>query len=328
MKRRRFVALLMCCAFLTACTDTAKNDLERLPLISVSFQSSSDTEISEEPQEESEAVSSDSEFTVSLTNYDTDPKCKGYALFCVDDDQMLGGAAIDARIAPASLTKILTAAVALRYIDPNEVFTVGSEQDFVNENSSLSFIAPGQRLKLYDLVTAMMLPSGNDAAYTVAVSVARIVSKDPDMPDKQAVDYFCGLMNDMALELGMTNSHFADPDGWDNDEHYTTINDLIKLSKYALTVPVIREIAAMPTAEVVFESGETAIWYNSNQLLHPENDYYRENAIGLKTGSTDNAGMCIIAEYIDGGKTYIAIVVGSETDEDRYGCLMELFTPQ
>lgn len=332
MKRIMLAATTILCVFLSACgVKTEAQSDDPGSLVEESSQSCSSEEsapmsaLSVPSQPDEPSVSSEPEkYPVVIPNHETAPKCKAYALYCVEDDKLLGGVELDTQIAPASLTKVMTSAVALRYVSPDEVFTVGSEQGLVREGSSVSFIAPGHRIKLYDLITAMMLPSGNDAAYTVAVSTARVVSENPDMSDESAVEYFCGLMNDMARELGMTGSHFADPDGWDNDAHYTTVNDLIKLSKYALSLPEIREIAAMPTAEVIFESGEYVEWLNSNKLLHPESEYYRENAIGLKTGNTDNAGKCIIAAYIENKKTYIAIVVGSESDEDRYDCLMEL----
>lgn len=253
------------------------------------------------------------------------PTYKACALYCVDDNELIIGENIDDKIAPASLTKLMTASVALRYFKADDVITVGSELAFVQPGSSLAMIASGQKLKMYDLLTGLLLPSGNDAAYTVAVSTARKASGRENMTDEHAVEYFCDLMNDLAHELEMNDTHFADPDGWDNDAHYTTVSDLVKLAKYALTVPEIREIVAIPEKTVVFESGEVAEWKNGNVFLHPEwEEYYRKEVIGMKTGSTDNAGYCLITAFVKNKKTYITVVAGSETWEDRNDKTLQL----
>lgn len=251
--------------------------------------------------------------------------CKACALYCVDDKKMLIGENTNAAIAPASLTKLLTAAVALRFADADEAFTVGTERELVSIESSVCLIEQGHRLKLYDLILGMLLVSGNDAAYTVAVNIARYVSGNAELTDKQAVSYFCGLMNDLAEELGMDGSHFENPDGWDNAGHYTTVSDLVKLAEYALTVPEILEIASVHERYVVFESGENITWTNSNRLLDPDDRFYCEEAVGLKTGTTDKAGHCLIGAFAKGGKTYITVVAGCGSDDERYKRTLDLF---
>lgn len=259
----------------------------------------------------------------TVTSTETSNRCTSRALYCVDDGEMLIGENIGERIASASLTKLLTAAAALRFVSADEVFTVGTELDLVNYDSSYCLIARGHRLKLYDLISGMLLVSGNDAAYTVAVNVARRVS-GAELSDERAVEYFCGMMNDLAAELGMDGSHFTNPDGWDSAEHYTTVSDLIKLAEYALTVPEIREIASVHERYVVFESGENITWTNSNRLLDPDDEFYRENAIGLKTGTTDKAGCCLIGAFVKDGKTYVTAVAGCGSDSERYESTLAL----
>lgn len=339
MKKIKIISAAICCAlFLTAC-DNRKlaEQTSGHPIMSVTSESSRKPASSVSPPDTSSAVSASGSSGLSGTSSaqtafsdpasqpEDVPMCKAYALYCVEDNTMIDSSNENERIAPASLTKLLTASVALRYVKPGEVFTVGTELDLVNEESSLSFIAPGQMLTMYDLITGLMLPSGNDAAYTIAVSTARKVSGNAAMSDKQAVEYFCRLMNDMARDLGMNDSHFADPDGWDDPAHYTTVSDLLKIAEYALTVPEIREIVSIPEKYVEFESGENVNWINGNKLLHSDSEYYCENAIGMKTGSTDDAGLCLIAAFVKNRKTYITVVVGSEEDEDRYNKTLQLF---
>lgn len=326
MKIIRIFSAAMCCVMLlTACGD--KRPVEQTSEQTVSSESSSYisdvSEVSSEPS--SDITESSVTSSASLHLSDGEPLCTAYALYCVEDDMMLDSMNKDKLIAPASLTKVLTASVVLRYLKPDDVLTVGSELSLVNEDSSLCFISRGQRLTVYDLLTGLLLPSGNDAAYTLAVSTARRVSGDPDMPDRNAVELFCKMMNEMARELGMKSSHFADPDGWDDPAHYTTVSDLIKVTKYALTVPEIREIVAIPEKYVVFETGESITWYNANLLLHERSEYYNEYAIGMKNGATDEAGYCLIAVFEKNNKTYIDIVVGSESIEDRYEMIGRLF---
>lgn len=181
----------------------------------------------------------------------------------------------DVPIAPASLTKLVTACTALSWLDANTILPIGDELLLVHPGSSTSQLSQGQRASLYDLITAMLLPSGNDAAYTVAVNTARIVSGNPDMSSSAAVDYFCKLMNDFTAQIGARQSCFTTPEGWDDPAQYTTVNDLALIAAHAMNIPEIREIAAMSSARTQFASGEIFEWKNTNALLDPENRYHR-----------------------------------------------------
>lgn len=231
----------------------------------------------------------------------------------------------DKYIAPASLLKLLTAATALKYVSPDKVITVGTELELVPHGSSLCLIAKGHSLTLYDLLTGMLLASGNDAAYTVAVSVAREVCGS-QLSDSDAVEYFTDLMNKFARELGMNNSFFVNPDGSDDERQFTTANDLLLLARYVMTVPEIRDIAGIHEKYVVFESGQNITWTNSNKMLDPENSFYCPDALGLKTGTTILAGYNLIASFKKSGKMYIVVEIGCESDRDRYNIALEYYS--
>lgn len=250
---------------------------------------------------------------------------KAEVFYNVTDNTLVESKNADAYIAPASLLKLLTASVALKYVDPGKVITVGTELELVPPGSSLCLIAKGHRLTLYDLLTGMLLASGNDAAYTVAVSTAREVS-GCDLDDREAVGYFTNLMNSFARELGMTDSYFVNPDGSDDDRQFTTANDLLLLARYALTVPGIREIAGTHQKYVVFASGHNITWTNSNKLLDPENKFFCADAIGLKTGTTERAGCNLIAAFNKNGDLYIAIAIGCKSDDARYKTVTEYYS--
>lgn len=247
------------------------------------------------------------------------------AIFCcVDTDEVLFKKKADEKIAPASLTKLLTACVAHHFISSDAEITVGTELDLVKPRSSLCLINKGHVLTLGDLTKGLLMASGNDAAYTIAVNVARTVSDD-NLSDSRALSYFCNLMNIFAAQLGMENSNFTNPDGWDDNSQYTTIDDLLVLSKYALTVKQIQDIISYREKYVVFLSGENVTWKNSNQLLNPKSKHYNKYAIGMKTGTTKNAGNCLIAAFSKNNKSYIGIVCGCDTSDSRYKDMNYLF---
>lgn len=231
----------------------------------------------------------------------------------------------DKRIHPASLTKILTAITALIYMDTDTVITVGTELNLLPKRSSLCLIKSGHRLTLYDLLTGMLVASGNDAAYTIAVNTVRYVMNEDSISDNEALSYFTGLMNSVAKAIGCTDSSFTTPDGFDSEGQYTTINDLSLLCSYALNFKEIREIVSTVKKKVVFKSGENVTWSNSNKLLHPDSTYYYPEASGMKTGTTPLAGKCLIATAEIGGQTYMAIVANCESEDDRYSSVIKLF---
>ena len=262
----------------------------------------------------------------SQTSLITSLAYKAAAFACVQDEELLYGDNINERIAPASLTKLLTASVALHYLSPDTVITVGSEHNLVKAGSSLCLIQQGHRLKLYDLLTGMLMASGNDAAYTVAVATARAVKSDTAMTDSQAVTYFAELMNDYANSIGMRNSHFTTPEGWDDDKQYTTVSDLLILANHAFAIPEIKTITGTYQKKVYFVSGENITWTNTNALLNPNSAYYCANAVGIKTGTTASAGNCLIAAFERNGKTYLSAVVGCSASNDRYELTLKMLS--
>jgi len=254
------------------------------------------------------------------------PACKAAAFACADDGELLYYYNINEHIAPASLTKLLTASVALHYLSPDTVVTVGSEQSLVKSGSSLCLIKPEHKLKLYDLLTGMLMASGNDAAYTVAVTTARAVKTDTAMTDSQAVAYFAELMNSYASSIGIKNSHFTTPEGWDDASQYTTVSDLLILADHAFSIPEIKTITGTYQKKVYFVSGENITWTNTNALLNPSSTYYCSDAVGIKTGTTANAGNCLIAAFERNGKTYLSAVVGCVTGNDRYELTLKMLS--
>lgn len=268
-------------------------------------------------------------FPQSLQNFsafqDKDISAPYAGLYEVSSFKVLYEKGATETVSPASLTKVLTAITALSYVPSDTVFTVGSEQELVPARSSLCLIKKGHKLTLYQLISGMLIASGNDAAYTIAVNTARFVMDTGDVSDKEALSYFANLMNSMAKTAGAQNSNFINPDGFDCDGQYTTVRDLALIGRYAMYFKEISEIVRCAVKYVVFRSGENVTWKNSNQLLHSDSPYYYPNAIGMKTGTTALAGKCLMAVAEIEGKTYIAVVSGCSSEDSRYKSATDLF---
>ena len=158
------------------------------------------------------------------------PQHKAAAFYCVEDGTYLYADNIHEHIAPASIAKLVTAATALKYISPETVLTVGSEHSLLKPHSSLCLVYPGHALRLFDLLSGLLISSGSDAAFTIAVYTARAAFPDEKMDDEQAVQRFMEIANSYAKSIGMNESFFVHPEGWDSPEQYTTVSDLIKLA--------------------------------------------------------------------------------------------------
>ena len=230
------------------------------------------------------------------------------------------------QVAPASLTKLLTAYVALKYLPEDQVITVGEEINAIDPESSIAALQVGNELTAGMLVQGLIMQSGNDAAYTLAAAAGRQIAGDNSLSWEMAVGVFMDEMNAQARQLGMSNTHFMNPDGIDADGHYTCVSDLITISLAVMENESIMAYAGMATSYVTFESGQDYVWKNSNYLLHDDLDFYCPEAIGLKTGSTAAAGKCLIALFQRAdGSMLLTGVLGSASDGERYTDIMTLY---
>jgi D-alanyl-D-alanine carboxypeptidase (penicillin-binding protein 5/6) len=243
----------------------------------------------------------------------------GYAiLYDATSDRVLFAKNAESKAFPASTTKILTAAVLIDSVPPDTVFTVGSELSLVSEGSSLAGLTEGVELSLPQMIDALMLPSGNDAAYTAAVTAGRIIAGDETLSDRAAAAVFADRMNERLAAIGARNSHFTVPDGFHDENHYTTASDMAKISVHALDYPLIMEAAAKEYETVTFLSGETANWENSNKLIWDTSDCYYYYANGLKTGMTDEAGYCVAATARRFDHDLVCIILGGPASDIRW----------
>ena len=221
------------------------------------------------------------------------------------------------KVPMASTTKILTAATVLEYLPPNIIMTVGHELDLVKPGSSLCYLAKGQQIRLRDALIGMLLPSGNDAAYVIASNATDYILTNNNLGHEDKVQFFGILSNKQANKYGVKNSSFVNPEGWDDPNHYTTVSDLATITFEAMDIPLIREIVAMDKYRTMIYSGETLDVKNTNPIIQDNGQWYRPNAIGVKTGSTSEAGKCLVTMINNEGVEYVIVVLGCDGYRSR-----------
>jgi len=203
-------------------------------------------------------------------------------------------------IFPASTAKLVTALAALEWCQEDELITVGDEIEMIASDSSKAGLRKGQVLTLHNLLEAMLLPSGNDAAYVTTVYIGRKSLEKPDASNEDAVIEFMRLVNDKAQKIGFINSCFKTPDGYDAIGQYTTAYNMGVIGLAAVENSTIISISNKVSSSNTFVSGEEITWNNTNSLVKKGSNWYYSSAIGLKTGITTMAGRCLIAVATNG----------------------------
>jgi len=231
------------------------------------------------------------------------------ALYNLTDNIFVYGKRVDDRVYPSGTVKLLTALVVYDALPQDFIFEVSSEIDMISRGSGVAGLIEGQRVNMEGILTALLIPIGNDAAYTISVNTARELSGSGGASNRELNDYFLRLMNEYAQNLGAENSSFSNPDGFHAADNYSTVRDLTIIAAQAAVNPLVSAICGKIEHEVRFESGGTSSWSNSNAFLTLENWDIR----GLRTAYTDESAFSaqILAD-VD-GKTYIAAVSGSAT---------------
>ncbi len=209
-----------------------------------------------------------------------------------------------AQLPPASLTKMMTALIAVQRADLSRVVDVKVNGALMvaSTGASIMGLEPGMRLSLLDLMYGMLLASGNDAAVEIALDVGGTEAG------------FVDLMNREALRLGLRDTHFSNSDGLDQAGLYTTARDMALLGRAFMQEPELAAIARTKTYQPPWDRGELL---NGNEML----ERY-PGAIGVKIGYTELAGQTIVAAAERNGRTLIVAVLGSY---DRYTDAISLF---
>jgi D-alanyl-D-alanine carboxypeptidase (penicillin-binding protein 5/6) len=230
----------------------------------------------------------------------------------------------DERIAPASTSKMLAALTAVEICSPDDTFTAGPEIDLIAPDSSVARMKHGDKLTLKQILTALLVPSGNDAAYTLAVNAGRKIAGDDKLSIDKAVKAFVAAMNEKAKEVGASSSLFITPDGYDADGQYTTAFDLAQIAKSCLRYDVLLEIMGSHKTSDTWLNGREVTYLNTNKLIDPGSQYYYPSVVGLKTGNSGDAGSCLVSAAVIDGATYICVVMG-DSPETRFSDSLTVF---
>lgn len=211
---------------------------------------------------------------------------------------------------PASVTKILTAIIVIEKCDLDEVATASKTAvENIPEGYVVAPLSVGEEMKIKDLLYALMLKSANDAAYVLAEHVGG------------SIDGFSDIMNQKAKEIGCKNSHFVNPNGIHNQNHYTTAYDMYLIAKYAMENKTFAKIVS--TYEYTLPAtnkykSKDRVMKNTNDFVNPNSSYYNENVRGIKTGTTLQAGNCLITDTAKDGLEFITVVLGAKTSNGKF----------
>lgn len=242
-------------------------------------------------------------------------------LFSVDDDLILYEKNAEAQVVPASTTKLLTALTVLKYCEPEETLTAGEEISLISQGASTASLKPGIKGSVKTFLGAMLLPSGNDAAYTLANYAGHKILGDDAASTADAIEKFVEAMNGMGAELGLENSCFLNPDGDHAEGQYTTVHDMVRIARACLENELIAELSAKASFRALFDNKDVT-YKNSNLLLQKDSEYYYEGSIGLKTGSFNDTKNLIGALEVDGRRYVTAVMQDSEEGRWKDTCTL------
>ena len=216
------------------------------------------------------------------------------------------------RVYPASITKIMTAILAFQYGNMEDVVTISQENVTLEEGSQVCGFWAGDQVTMDELVHCLLVYSGNDAASAIATHVGG------------STENFVNMMNSYAASLGCTGTHFTNPHGLQDENHYTTPYDIYLMLKEALKYPEFTEITQLPSYTVTYKHQDgseapTTLEATDHYLTGEATAPKDVTILGGKTGTTNLAGNCLaLLSQNAYGKPFISIVMGASTKEMLY----------
>lgn len=249
---------------------------------------------------------------VDFEAFHTNDEFHGALLFDIENQKILYSERVNEQLYPASTTKIMTAYLALKYGNLDDYITVSKNAVDVPSDSSTAHLLKGDVLSLKDLLYGLMLPSGNDSAIAIAEHISG------------STEAFVELMNKEAIALGATNTHFVNPHGYQDKEHYTTAYDLYLIFNECIKDETFLQIIASTSYDTVIKQANGATrnvtWPQSNQFVSGGREVPDGiTLIGGKTGNTFDAGSCILLYGHDSEYTpFITIIMGATSRRNLY----------
>lgn len=257
------------------------------------------------------ATNSALEEALSIDNPKLNIQAQAAILFNADTMEVLYHKNPVEAVFPASTAKLLTCLVVLDWCGLEEKVPISNEIRLIARDSTTAGLYPGQVVTIRNLLEGMLLPSGNDAAYAAATYVGRKSLQREGARREDAVAEFVRLMNDKAKRLGVLNSCFKTPDGYDAIGQYTTAYDMGLIGLAAMKNEVILEISKKGSSHNRFISGDQVTWTNTNALVRKDSGRYYSSCIGGKTGTSTMAGRCLVAAGKAQGKTVLCVIMNS-----------------
>ena len=253
------------------------------------------------------AIAGLSTIAPAFADYDPgfDVDAESVYLINLDTGKVIYEKDADKKIYPASTTKVMTALLALENIPdldaPQVELKLYIQNALSGTGASLAGILRGESFSPRELLYASMLPSGNEAAMMLG-----------DYVGDGSLDYFAEMMNERAAELGAVNTHFVNASGMHNDDHYTTAYDMYLITKAALENETFRQIVSTRYYYAgEDQNGNPLHWNTTNFLISPGSTYYYPYATGVKTGTTDEAGRCLVSTAEKNGYHYLMVMMGA-----------------
>lgn len=247
-------------------------------------------------------------------------KASAAALFNINSKETLYAKNVHERLYPASLTKVMTALVALKHGTSDMMLTASENVTHLESGAQTCGLKEGDQMTLAQALHVMLVNSANDAAIMIAEGVAG------------SVEEFAQLMNDEALTIGATNTHFVNPHGLSDENHYTTVYDMYLIMNAAIQYELFNEIIGMTSYSTVYYDKNN----NAKELSVNNTNYYLQGVkeapagvtvYGGKTGTTNAAGHCLILISRDtSGNPYISVILRADSRDDLYSQMTELLS--
>ena len=248
-----------------------------------------------------------------------DVKAEAYCVINRKDGSIVYSKNMDDRYYPASITKIMTALVAMEHADMDEVVTITASDVALSADSQVCGLAEGDQIQMSELFHALLVYSANDAAMAIARTVG-----------DGSVDTFVQMMNETAQSLGMTGTHFVNPHGLHDDDHYTTVYDIYLMLNEAMKHQEFTDITQLSNYTITYTSADGTQrqkWLDAtDQYLTGESSAPKGVTIlGGKTGTTDKAGACLALMVQNNyGEPYVSIVLDASNKPELYERMNQL----
>lgn len=254
----------------------------------------------------------------NINESDVSIQASGAALFDINNRNTLYAKNVHEKLYPASLTKVMTALVALKHGSGDMILTASPNVKILEADAQVCGIKAGDQMTLTQALHLLLINSANDAAIMIAEGIAG------------SVEAFADMMNEEALLLGATNTHFVNPHGLSDDNHYSTVYDMYLITNAAVKYEMFNEIIHMTTYTTVYQDSSS----NSKEVTVNSTNFYLQGTaeapsgitvLGGKTGTTNAAGHCLILLSRDASSNpYISIIMRADNRDNLYSQMTDL----